>query len=38
MALTELHAGAGTQFDSEVVGVFLGILARDHAPALPQAS
>jgi len=38
VALAELRAGAGTQFDADVVAIFLGVLERLHAPALPQAS
>jgi HD-GYP domain-containing protein (c-di-GMP phosphodiesterase class II) len=35
----ELRAGAGTQFDAEVVEAFLGALERvQYEPALPQAS
>lgn len=38
-AAAELRAGAGTQFDGQVVEAFLGALERvDYAIALPQAS
>jgi diguanylate cyclase (GGDEF)-like protein/putative nucleotidyltransferase with HDIG domain len=37
-AADELRAGAGTQFDRQVVTVFLAALTRQQAPALPQAS
>jgi diguanylate cyclase (GGDEF)-like protein/putative nucleotidyltransferase with HDIG domain len=39
-AISELRAGAGTQFDAKIVDVFLAVLERLHAPApaLPQAS
>jgi diguanylate cyclase (GGDEF)-like protein/putative nucleotidyltransferase with HDIG domain len=39
-AADELRAGAGTQFDTQLVKVFLAALARQQqrAPALPQAS
>jgi HD-GYP domain-containing protein (c-di-GMP phosphodiesterase class II) len=37
-AADELRAGAGAQFDMQVVTVFLAALARQQAPALPQAS
>jgi HD-GYP domain-containing protein (c-di-GMP phosphodiesterase class II) len=39
-AADELRAGAGTQFDTQLVTVFLAALARQQAPApaLPQAS
>lgn len=38
MASVELRAGAGTQFDADLVSLFLDALAREQAPALPQAS
>ena len=38
VAISELRAGAGSQFDAAVVDVFLGILAGVDAHALPQAS
>ena len=38
MASAELRAGAGTQFDADLVSLFLDALAREQAPALPQAS
>jgi putative nucleotidyltransferase with HDIG domain len=38
VAISELRAGAGSQFDDAVVEVFLGILAGVDAHALPQAS
>ena len=38
VAVAELRAGAGTQFDAAVVGVFLEALAGLEVPALPQAS
>jgi diguanylate cyclase (GGDEF)-like protein/putative nucleotidyltransferase with HDIG domain len=38
VAISELRAGAGSQFDAAVVEVFLGILAGVDAHALPQAS
>jgi diguanylate cyclase (GGDEF)-like protein/putative nucleotidyltransferase with HDIG domain len=38
VAISELRAGAGSQFDAAVVDVFLGILAGADAHALPQAS
>jgi two-component system cell cycle response regulator len=38
VAVAELRAGAGTQFDANLVFLFLEALAREHAPALPQAS
>jgi HD-GYP domain-containing protein (c-di-GMP phosphodiesterase class II) len=37
-AADELRAGAGTQFDTQLVTVFLDALMRQQAPALPQAS
>jgi diguanylate cyclase (GGDEF)-like protein/putative nucleotidyltransferase with HDIG domain len=37
-AADELRAGAGTQFDAQLVTVFLAALGRQAAPALPQAS
>jgi diguanylate cyclase (GGDEF)-like protein/putative nucleotidyltransferase with HDIG domain len=37
-AADELRAGAGTEFDTQVVTVFLAALARQQAPALPRAS
>jgi putative nucleotidyltransferase with HDIG domain len=39
-AAEELRAGAGTQFDTQLVTMFLAALARQRqrAPALPQAS
>jgi len=37
VAVAELQAGAGTQFDAAVVAVFLESLVRDAVPALPQA-
>ena len=33
-AAEELRAGAGTQFDAQVVEAFLAALARQQAPAL----
>jgi diguanylate cyclase (GGDEF)-like protein/putative nucleotidyltransferase with HDIG domain len=38
IAVSELHAGSGTQFDHRVVAVFLTILARLESRALSQAS
>jgi diguanylate cyclase (GGDEF)-like protein/putative nucleotidyltransferase with HDIG domain len=38
VAISELRAGAGSQFDAAVVDVFVGILAGVDAHALPQAS
>jgi diguanylate cyclase (GGDEF)-like protein/putative nucleotidyltransferase with HDIG domain len=38
VAISELRAGAGSQFDAAVVEVFVGILAGVDAHALPQAS
>jgi diguanylate cyclase (GGDEF)-like protein/putative nucleotidyltransferase with HDIG domain len=38
VAISELRAGSGSQFDAAVVDVFLGILAGVDAHALPQAS
>jgi putative nucleotidyltransferase with HDIG domain len=38
VAIGELQAGAGTQFDLAVVNVFLAALGRVDAHALPQAS
>jgi len=38
IAVAELRAGAGTQFDAAVVAVFLDSLVRLEVPALPQAS
>ncbi|MBA3262564.1 MAG: HD-GYP domain-containing protein, partial [Thermoleophilaceae bacterium] len=38
MAVAELQAGAGTQFDATVVAVFLHALARLESAAMPQAS
>jgi putative nucleotidyltransferase with HDIG domain len=38
VAAAELRAGAGTQFDAHLVSLFLEALAREQAPALPQAS
>lgn len=38
VAVAELRAGAGTQFDADLVSLFLDALAREQAPALPQAS
>jgi HD-GYP domain-containing protein (c-di-GMP phosphodiesterase class II) len=38
VAISELRAGAGSQFDAAVVDVFLGIVAGVDAHALPQAS
>jgi diguanylate cyclase (GGDEF)-like protein/putative nucleotidyltransferase with HDIG domain len=37
-AADELRAGAGTQFDTQIVTVFLAAQTRQQAPALPQAS
>ncbi len=37
VAMRELRAGAGTQFDATVVDVFLAALVREHAHALPAA-
>jgi len=37
-AAEELRAGAGAQFDAQVVEAFLAALARQQAPALHQAS
>jgi diguanylate cyclase (GGDEF)-like protein/putative nucleotidyltransferase with HDIG domain len=37
-AADELRAGAGTQFDTHVVAVFLAALERQESPALHQAS
>jgi diguanylate cyclase (GGDEF)-like protein len=37
-AAAELRAGAGTQFDANLVDVLLDALAREPAAALPQAS
>jgi HD-GYP domain-containing protein (c-di-GMP phosphodiesterase class II) len=37
VAMRELQAGAGTQFDAVVVDVFLTALARQQAHALPAA-
>jgi len=37
-AADELRSGAGTQFDTQVVNVFLDALTRRQSPALPQAS
>ena len=38
VAISELRAGAGSQFEAAVVDVFVGILAGVDAHALPQAS
>jgi diguanylate cyclase (GGDEF)-like protein/putative nucleotidyltransferase with HDIG domain len=38
VAIAELRAGAGTEFDADLVSLFLDALAREQAPALPQAS
>jgi putative nucleotidyltransferase with HDIG domain len=38
VAVAELRAGAGTRFDANLVSLFLEALAREQAPALPQAS
>jgi len=38
VAVAELQAAAGTQFDSAIVAVFLDSLVRRAVPALPQAS
>ena len=38
LALSELRAGAGTQFDASLVGIFEDALERLDAPALPAAS
>jgi diguanylate cyclase (GGDEF)-like protein/putative nucleotidyltransferase with HDIG domain len=38
IAAAELRAGAGTQFDADLVSLFLEALAPEQAPALPQAS
>ena len=38
VAIGELQAGAGTQFDLAVVNVFLAALVGADAHALPQAS
>jgi diguanylate cyclase (GGDEF)-like protein/putative nucleotidyltransferase with HDIG domain len=37
-AANELRAGAGTQFDTQVVTVLLAALERQRTPALPQVS
>ena len=38
VAVAELQAGAGTQFDAAIVAVFLDSLVRAAVPAVPQAS
>jgi HD-GYP domain-containing protein (c-di-GMP phosphodiesterase class II) len=38
VAVAELRAGAGTQFDGALVELFLGILAGVDVQALPAAS
>lgn len=37
LAVQELQACAGTQFDPAVVGAFLGVLARGGGPGIPSA-
>jgi putative nucleotidyltransferase with HDIG domain len=38
VAVRELQAGAGTQFDADMVELFLAALTREQAPVLPRAS